>query len=140
MQIQSYQIHNVLKVYRRQLSQGKSNHPQQMNPQTTDSDAVTLSAEGKSQSIIEKVADSVIKKITTVDPGFAFGSEAAGQTQDTEKEVHRARRENSFFFNTIDGDNQKETRSIPVDDSQVLMNRLDELAKIAVNRKAEKTV
>jgi hypothetical protein len=30
-----------------------------------------------------------------------------------------------------------ETRSIAVDNSQVLMNRLNELAKAAVNRKAE---
>ena len=68
MHIQSYQIHNVLNVYRRQLSQGKSSHPQQAGyPHATGSDAVTISAEGKNQSIMDKVADTVIKKITNVD-------------------------------------------------------------------------
>jgi hypothetical protein len=47
MHIQSYQIHNVLNVYRRQLSQGKSNHPQQVDIHSTRSDAVTISTEGK---------------------------------------------------------------------------------------------
>jgi vacuolar-type H+-ATPase subunit C/Vma6 len=71
MHIQSYQIHNVLNVYRRQLSQGKSNHPQQVDiaMHSTRSDAITISKEGKNQSIMEKVAaDTYLKKITNVDP------------------------------------------------------------------------
>ena len=47
---------------------------------------------------------------------------------------------NSFIFNTIAENNQKETHSIAVDNSQVLMNRLEELAKAVGNIKAEKAV
>ncbi|WP_319404542.1 DVU0524 family FlgM-associated protein [uncultured Desulfosarcina sp.] len=137
MYIQSYQIHNVLNVYRRQLSQVKSDHLQQVGTHDAKSDAVTISKEGKNQTIMEKVAASVLKKITNVDPGSDFGQEMIKQIQNTEKDLHGAQKDNAFVFNTIVGDNQKETRSIAIDNSQGLMNQLDELAKAAIHRKAE---
>lgn len=137
MYIQSYQIHNVLNVYRRQLSQGKSVPPQHGGTPKASSESVTISDEGKNQSIIDKVADNVLKKITNVAPGANFGQELIKQVQNTEKDLHPSRKEQSFIFNTIVENNQKETRSIAVDNSQGLMNRLDELAKAAVNRKTE---
>jgi hypothetical protein len=137
MYIQSYQIHNVLNVYRRQLSQVNLNPSGQVPPHGAKSDAVTISAEGKNQSIMEKVADNILKKITNVDPGSDFGQEMIKQVRQTEKNPHRGQEDNTFIFNTIGGNNQKETRSIAVDNSQVLMNRLDELAKAAVRRKSE---
>jgi hypothetical protein len=136
MYIQSYQIHNVLNVYRRQLSQVQSNPSEQVASHGARSDAVTISAEGKNQSIMEKVADNILKKITNVDPGSNFGQEMIKQVRHTEKDLQSGQEDNTFFFNTIEGNNQKETRSIAVDDSQVLMKRLDELAKAAVKRKA----
>ncbi|MCB2145774.1 MAG: hypothetical protein KQI81_04815 [Deltaproteobacteria bacterium] len=137
MYIQSYQIHNVLNVYRRQLSQVRSDHPQQVGTHDAKSDAVTISTEGKNQSIMEKVVASVLKKITNVDPDSDFGQEMIKQVENTEKDLHLAQKDNAFFFNTIVGDNQKETRSMAIDNSQGLMNQLDELAKAAVHRKAE---
>jgi hypothetical protein len=137
MYIQSYQIHNVLNVYRRQLSQGKADHPQHVGAHDAKSDSITISKEGKNQSIMEKVAAGVLKKITNVDPGSDFGQEMIKQVQNTQKDLHMAQKDNAFIFKTIVGNNQKETRSIAVDDSKGLMNRLDELAKAAVNRKAE---
>jgi len=137
MYIQSYQIHNVLNVYRRQLSQVRSDHLQQVGTRDAKSDAVSISTEGKNQSIMEKVVASVLKKITNVDPDSDFGQEMIKQVQNTEKDLHMAQKDNAFFFNTIVGDNQKETRSMAIDNSQGLMNQLDELAKASVHRKAE---
>jgi hypothetical protein len=137
MYIQSYQIHNVLNVYRRQLSQVKSDHPMQVAAQGSKSDAVTISTEGKSQSIMEKVAASVVKKITNVEPGSDFSREMIKQVHDHQRDLELAPKDSAFTFNTLVGDNQKETRSIALGNSQGLMNRLDELAKAAVNRKVE---
>ena len=137
MYIQSYQIHNVLNVYRRQLSQVRSDHLRQVGTHDAKSDAVSISTEGKNQSIMEKVVASVLKKITNVDPDSDFGQEMIKQVQNTEKDLHMAQKDNAFFFNTIVGDNQKETRSMAIDNSQGLMNQLDELAKASVHRKAE---
>ena len=137
MYIQSYQIHNVLNVYRRQLSLGKANHPHQVGTHDAKSDAITISKEAKNQSIMEKVAAGVLKKITNVDPGSDFGQALFNRVQEPPKDLNMGQRDNTFVFNTIVGDNQKEARSIAVDNSQGLMNRLDELAKAAINRKAE---
>jgi hypothetical protein len=115
----------------------KSDHPQHVRTHDVKSDAVTISNEGKNQSIMEKVAANVLKKITRVDPGSDFGQEIIKQVQNTGKDLHTTQKDNAFIFNTIVGDNQKETRSIAVDNSQGLMTRLDELAKAAINRKAE---
>lgn len=137
MYIQSYQIHNVLNVYRRQLSQAKPDQTQASGTHPANSDSVMISTEGKNQSIMEKVAENVLKKITNVDPGSNFEREMTAQVDQSKKDMHMVDKDNDFVFNTIGGDNQKETRSIAVDDSQVLMNRLNELAKAAIKRKAE---
>ena len=137
MLIQSYQIHNVLNVYRRQLSQSKSNPVGNSGSRDNRSDTVQISAEGKSQSIMKKVADNVLKKITNVEPGFDFGQEMATKVRSDKDFAPTVEKDSQFVFNTIEGDNRKETRSIAVDDSQVLMNRLNELAKAAVDRKGQ---
>ena len=134
MYIQSYQIHNVLNVYRRQLSQGKSELSQKAKAPENKSDSVTISAEGRNQSIMEKVTANVLKKITNILPDSDFGQRMIGQMQQEKSEMIRVRKENIFTFNTIDKNNLKETRSIAVDDFKGLMNQLDELAKAAVNR------
>ena len=132
MHIQSYQIHNVLNVYRRQLSQTKAGPAQPSNSQHPKSDTVSLSEEAKNQSIMEKVADNVLKKITNVDPESNFERTMAKQVRSNADKATLAEKESAFVFNTIVENNQKETRYIAVDDSQVLMNRLNELAKAAV--------
>ncbi|MBR9987611.1 MAG: hypothetical protein KFF68_17030 [Desulfosarcina sp.] len=137
MVIQSYQIHNVLNVYRRQLSLGKANQPLQVGNQDAKSDAITISKAAKNQSIMEKVAAGVLKKITDVDLGSDFGQALFNRVQELPKDLDTGQRDNTFVFNTIVGDNQKEARSIAVDNSKGLMNRLDELAKAAINHKAE---
>ena len=135
MHIQSYQIHNVLNVYRRQLSQAKPGQGQPTDSQHAKSDTVSISDEAKNQSIMEKVADNVLKKITNVDPEPNFDQELARQVTSNDDKNSLAETESTFVFNTIVENNQKETRSIAVDDSQVLMNRLNELAKAAVTTK-----
>ena len=138
MHIQSYQIHNVLNVYRRQLSHAKPDQAGQSVAPDPGPDSISISTEGKNHSIMEKVADNVIRKITTLDPaGSDFEKELAAQVSAGKSHLHHTVREQHFVFNTIGGDNQKETRSIAVDDSRGLMMRLNELAQAAVSRKAE---
>jgi hypothetical protein len=138
MHIQSYQIHNVLNVYRQQLSQGKTNQPSDRTDGDIKTDSVTISAKGNNQSIMEKVAESVLKKITNIDPNSNFGQEMLKQTQNLNKAYHRVEKENQFVFNTIANNNQKETRSIAVDNSHILMSRLDELARASITSDNEK--
>ena len=137
MQIQNYQIHNVLNVYRRQLSQTKTTplHPSQGVGAKTESKVIAV--DGNNRSVMDKVAANVLKKIRNVVPNTEFRQEMADQVRKRASDLHRAGDESEFVFNTIAENNQKETRSIAIDDSKVLMRRLDELAKAAVHRKAK---
>lgn len=135
MHIQSYQIHNVLNVYRRQLSQPQQ--PTTGHPEPTG-DSVDISSETKSHAIMEKVAASVLERITNVEPGSDFTTEIRGQGPASESTRAAAQRGGKqFTFTTIVGSNRKETRAIDIDSSQVLMRRLDELAKAAIDHTSE---
>jgi hypothetical protein len=127
----------VLNVYRRQLSQGKTNQLSRDNDSSAKTDSATISVKGNNQSVMEKVAESVLKKITNIDPDSGFGQEMRKQTQQVDETYLKMGKKNQFVFNTIANNNQKETKSITVDNSQILMSHLDELAKSAVNVKNE---
>lgn len=136
MYIQSYQIHNVLNVYRKQLSQGKK-PGQAPTPETkTQAFNVTISQEGKRQSVIEKVSENIVKKIREFEPSDKpVGTKIADRPQDFRSELDAVTsREKEFTFNVIDQNNQKVTSSISVEDSSVLINRLEQLAQNAVEK------
>lgn len=135
MYIRNYQINNVLNVYRRQLSRGTPDRSRHPSTYVSESNGVSVSNKATNQSIMKKVADSVLKKITSVDPKLRIERENDKPAQQIEKQTHMFRKDNEFLFNTIVGNNQKETRSIAIANSKVLLDRLDELAKAAVNRK-----
>ncbi len=138
MNIQSYQIDNVLNVYRRQLSQGKTNALPKNSADGAKDESQAASSSGNSQIIMEKVADTVLKKITNIDPQSDLGQEMLNQTRSADGDSQWVEEKNEFVFTTIAENNQKETRSITVDDSQTLMRRLDDLAKAAITSKSEK--
>jgi hypothetical protein len=69
MQIPSYQIQNVLKVYSRQLSQGKILSRNKFgSTNKVSADSVTISSEGKRKAIIDKVAANIVDRIITEGP------------------------------------------------------------------------
>ncbi|MFO7643518.1 MAG: DVU0524 family FlgM-associated protein [Desulfosarcina sp.] len=136
MDIQTYQIHNVLNVYRKQLSQGRSDPFRHGDARHTHPDPAAISLEGKNEAVMEKVAASVRKRITRVDAASKPGRASIQSYQKKEAARPKIRQDLAFTFNTISKNNQKETRSIAIDDSQMLMSRLDELAKAAADRES----
>jgi hypothetical protein len=63
MFVSSYQIHNVLNVYSKQLSQDKSVQKEKAEVKKPLSDQINLSAEGKRRATIERVAEDILNKI-----------------------------------------------------------------------------
>ena len=133
MQIPSYQIQNVLKVYSKQLTQGKllakSKAAGRGTPPSADS--VTISAKGKRQAIIDKVADNIVNRITTEGPNEHLEAQIA---QQIEKEVGKKinfprNNENQFTYTHVDENNEKVTKTLSVEDSEFIMKRMTELAK-----------
>lgn len=137
MKIQNYQIHNVLNVYRRTLTQNNTERPRQSLNQNHPSGTPKVTNNKNNQSIMDKVAANVIKKVTNINPGTDFGREMIKQVKSSEKDQQNFHKADEFIFNTLEGNNLIETRSIAIDNSQMLMRRLDELAKSANNQKAQ---
>jgi hypothetical protein len=140
MQIPSYQIQNVLKVYSRQLSQGKIlARNKAVGSSQASADDVSISAEGKRTAIIEKVTSSIVDRITTVGPQEEMEYNIAGQV---EKELGQKinftqKKEEKFSFTTIDEDNVKTIKTLSVEDSEFVIRRLTELARQAADNNME---
>ena len=68
MQIPSHQVHNVLKVYSKHLRQARAIERREALSQQPGEDKISLSAGGKRQTIIEKVAADIVERITQSGP------------------------------------------------------------------------
>lgn len=64
MFVSSYQIHNVLSAYSKQLSQDRGVQKLKAGDKKPLSDQINLSTEGKRRATIEKVAKDIIRKIS----------------------------------------------------------------------------
>lgn len=133
MQIPSYQIQNVLKVYSKQLSQQKLLAKSQAarGYSSGSADNVTISSKGKRQAIIEKVAANIVNRITTEGPREQAEEKIARQIEkELDKKIDFTRKEeNQFTYTYIDGNNDKVSSTFSVEDSEFIVNRLTELAK-----------
>jgi hypothetical protein len=117
MYIHSYQIHNVLNVYRKQLSQGtgaKGSEPMSAAPKN---DHVELSANLQRQSLIDQVSAEIVDRIAQGSPQTRFDEAFAQQmvrSAGTEP-GQTSRREVEFTFTVIDENNRKITNTMPVE-------------------------
>ncbi|OGR52583.1 MAG: hypothetical protein A3J80_08380 [Desulfobacula sp. RIFOXYB2_FULL_45_6] len=131
MQIPSYQIQNVLKVYSRQLSQGKIMSRNKFgNSNTNSADSVTLSSEGKRQAIIDKVAANIVDRIITEGPKEKNEETITSQIEkELGKKINFTKDRNQFTYTVIDENNQKSIRTLSVEDSNFIVKRMTELAR-----------
>lgn len=131
MQIPSYQIQNVLKVYSRQLSQGKILSRNKFGAANVASaDSVSISTEGKRKAIIDKVAANIVDRIITEGPKEKTEEKIADQIEkEFGKKINFAKDKNQFTYTVIDENNQKVTHTLSVEDSKFIVKRMTELAR-----------
>ncbi|MCF6247978.1 MAG: hypothetical protein L3J69_11530 [Desulfobacula sp.] len=131
MQIPSYQIQNVLKVYSRQLSQGKMLSKNKFGTATkTSADSVTISSEGKRKAIIDKVATNIVDRIITEGPKEKNEEQITDQIEkEFGKKINFSKDKNQFTYTVIDENNQKITHTLSVEDSKFIVKRMTELAR-----------
>jgi hypothetical protein len=131
MQIPAYQIHNVLKAYSRQVSQNKlsakNKGPGSLN---TTMDKISISAEGKKQGVIDKVATDIVKKITSQGPQEKFEKDIVNRL---EKEFGKkfdfsVSKEQEFKYYEIDG-SSKTMHTFSFQDSELVKKRMEDLTK-----------
>lgn len=138
MQIPSHQIHNVLKVYSKHLSQARAIERREALSQQPDEDKINLSAGGKRQAIIEKVAADIVERITRSGPQDKVDQEIVEKLEDElGQSIDFDKQENKFEFNVIGKDNEKTTAVFQMDDPEYFMKRLEALAKEAVDKNME---
>jgi hypothetical protein len=138
MFVPAYQIHNVLKVYTRQLSQpGDGAGGGARGGAKPSIGKINISDEGKRQAVIDKVAADIIERLSRFEslpadaPSVQTGSPPAG----SRLQPPSRRQPAQFIFNVIDASNQKKSCNLPVEDSQFLSQRLEELVREAVGKK-----
>jgi len=137
MYVPSYQMHNVLNAYSKQLRQNMVSEEKSKMPRKPQSHGIYVSPEGKRQAMIKKVSKDIVDKISR------YGSLKESRQQITEfTNIHSTdetlpqKGENkTFVFNAIDSINQKIKNTLSVDDSSFLIQRLEQLAKKANGKK-----
>ena len=139
MQIPSYQIQNVLKVYSRQLSQGKILARNKFGTANkVSADSVTISSEGKRQAIIDKVAANIVDRIITEGPREENEAHITDQIEkELGKKIDFSKGKNQFTYNTVDENNNKVTRTLSVEDSKFVVKRMTELARQVADNNME---
>jgi hypothetical protein len=139
MFVSSYQIHNVLNVYSKQLSQDRNAQKLKAENEKQPPDQINLSTEGKRRAIIERVAQDILNKISR----YGAKSEVMTQEQDLSREKAKSslesdnKKETGFVFNVIDDLNKKTKTALSVKDTKFLLDRLEQLAKDAVDKDAD---
>ncbi|MDD2388852.1 MAG: hypothetical protein PHP23_03860 [Desulfobacterales bacterium] len=134
MEITAYQIHNVLKVYSRQLCRGKSIECQKGLGLISSIDQINISSEGRRQAVIEKVATNIIDRITSYGPQSDVEHEIVNQLENEFGKEEST----EFVYNQIDVNNNKITSKLSVEGPDFILSRLEELTKEAVDKRMEK--
>ncbi len=134
MFVSSYQIHNVLNTYSKQLSQGRSPQKQEGEKKTQLADQIQLSAEGKRRATVKKVSKEILRKIAEFGANGQVKNHAQSLTGGKAKKTLESdnKKESAFVFNVIDDLNQKTTTALSVRDTDFLINKFEQLAKDAV--------
>lgn len=142
MNIPSYQMHNVLSYYSKQLSQTRISENQKLtaNKSWAGNDSIDLA--GKRRATIERVSKEIYDRITqfsaSEDAGHPDVSNISDQARQNKADTGPGKeRETKFVFNEIDGINNKKTNMLSVEDASFLIERLEQLAKKAVDKKLE---
>ncbi len=116
MYIPSYQIHNVLNVYRKQLSQGPAASKAKPAAPRTPQDRIQISSAGQRQSIIDKISSEIVDRIAQQGPEARFGSVLADKLERPvpETSANRHNGDSDFSYTVIDEHNRKITNTLPV--------------------------
>ena len=132
MYIPSYQMHNVLNVYSKQLSQNRIGGNSKNQFQKSLTDQIKLSPEAKRKATIERVANEILDKITHLGNQNAEDQIAKEVSDQGMRNHGKSKKTNQFIFNVIDELNKKKQSSLSIEDTHFLVNRLEQLVKEAV--------
>ncbi len=131
MHISNYQIHKVLNVYSKQLSQNGITNQSMSEFQKILTDQVDLFSQEKRNATIKKVSDQIVNKISELGNEVTADSYDGNISKDQSAPADETEKskDNEFVFNVIDKINRKKTTTYSVKDINLLMNNIEQLAK-----------
>jgi hypothetical protein len=134
MNVSAYQIHNVLRAYSKQLSRGRRllNDRGIEAPKRTD--RISISAQARRKAVIDKVTSDIVNRIVHEGPGDDVGLEAFKQLEgEYGNNLSVKKWDSELVFKVIDKENGEVTKTVSIEDSQFLKNRLEEITKSKVD-------
>ncbi len=137
MYIHSYQVNNVLDAYRKKLSQTPENngHQRPSEPKHLSQDRINLSMNGQLQTIMEKVSDEIVDRITQVDSQKSFQKTLAKHLNHPSMKStgQPLRKEIEFTYTLIDENNRKTTNTLLVESFNPLVGKLNRTPQESVD-------
>jgi hypothetical protein len=142
MFVPSYQMHNVLNVYSKQLRHNMTSATKKNLSQKLPVDQVSLTPEGKRRTTIEKVSKDILEKITRFITQKRVDQQPGERAQEgVQKETATDdTKESAFVYNVIDTINQKRRNTLSVENSSFLIKRFEQLSNEDVDKKMESWV
>ncbi len=134
MNITTYQIHNVLRAYGKQLSQSKRLQHKKGDALLRRTDRISLSVQARRKAIIDRVTSDIINRIINDGPHYEMEQEAFGQLEDEYGGSLSVNNEDSeLVFKVIDKEKGEVTKTLSIEDSNFLKDRLKEITKNKVD-------
>ncbi len=134
MNITTYQIHNVLRAYGKQLSRSKRLQHKKGDALLRRTDRISLSVQARRQAIIDRVTSDIINRIINDGPHYEMEQEAFGQLEDEYGGSLSVNNEDSeLVFKVIDKEKGEVTKTLSIEDSNFLKDRLEEITKSKVD-------
>ncbi len=134
MFVPSYQMHNVLNVYSNKLRRNTMMGKNEEISAKPSADRVSLNSEGKRRTTVEKISKDILNKITRFSAQSGSTRPISDRTEEiSERQVESDKSDvmerTAFVFNVINTINKKTTNTVSADDSNFLIQRLDQMSK-----------
>jgi len=130
MPVTTHHIHNVLRTYSKQLSEGRSvpNHGGMGRPDPPDH--LMISVQARRKAIVEKVTSDIVHKIIH-DGSLARRAEKILRPLGNrpEKNPEDGKNDSRLVFKVIDKDKSVVKKTMSIEDSRFLRDELEEINK-----------
>ncbi len=134
MEITTYQIHNVLRAYGKQLSLNVRGGRHKSITATNRDDSVTISTEARRKAVIDKVTADIVEKVARYGPKNGMEQEVLNQLEDEYGNKLTFKQDDTeLVFKVIDEENGEVTKTLSTDDSKFLQYRFKEITKSKVD-------
>jgi hypothetical protein len=134
MNITTYQVHNVLKAYTRQLSQSKRLPHNKGAAEQRRADRISISVQARRKAIIDNVTSDIVNRIIREGPCEEMEQEAFKQLENEYGNSLSVNNEDSkLVFKVIDKEKGEVTKTLSIEDSKFLKDRLEEITKSKVD-------